>query len=147
MVSEVLSQRKATVRVQSGQYLNSVEEVGIQLSTLIKTLCIRCRPPVMQVTISVILPALVVKSMSHFVANHHTYCSIVEGCIGFRVEERALKDACREANLVGCRVIIGIHCLWSHVPFVPVNRLSSLVSYHLLQGKVACIQHVLIETL
>ena len=101
----------------------------------------------MEVTFSVILSALIVKSMSHFVPDNHAYGAIVESRIGFRVEERALKNARGKANLVGCRVIISVDCLRSHIPFIPVDGLSGLVGYHLLQGKATRIEHILVETL
>lgn len=87
--------------MQSGQHFYAVKVVGIELGTLLKALGIAGCPPVSQVSVGVILSALVVKSVRHLVAYHHTYGTIVEGFVGLRVEERILQDACgKQISLV-----------------------------------------------
>ena len=58
--------------------------------------------------------------------NYHTNSSIVERVVCLSIEERILKDTCREADFVGCWVVVCVYCLWRHHPLVAVNRLTSL---------------------
>ena len=57
-------------------------------------------------------------------SDNHAYCSVVESIVCLHVEERFLQDARREANLVGCRVIVCVHCLWCHEPLFVVDWFS-----------------------
>ena len=66
-------------------------------------------------------------------ADNHTYGSIVISIVGLHVEERRLKDTGREADFIGRRVIVSVHRLRSHVPFVTVDRLVQLLVYDICQ--------------
>ena len=54
--------------------------------------------------------------MTHLVADDATDGTIVHGIVGSGVEERWLQDGCREADLVGRGVIVGIDGLRCHEP-------------------------------
>ena len=64
--------------------------------------------------------------MGHLVADHNADSAIVHRLVGIRIEERRLKDGCREADFVGCRIVVGIHRLRSHPPFGTVCLLAKL---------------------
>ena len=66
-------------------------------------------------------------------ADNHTYGSIVISIVGLHIEERRLKDTGREADFIGRRVIVSVHRLRSHVPFVTVDRLVQLLVYDICQ--------------
>ena len=50
--------------------------------------------------------------------NHHTNGTIVEGVVCVHIKEWILQNTCREADLVGGRIIVCVDGLWSHEPFV-----------------------------
>ena len=77
--------------------------------------------------------------------NDHTDGSVVEGIVGFHVEEGILEDACREANFVGGWVVVGIDSLWGHVPFVAVNGFLPFACQHVGMCPFRHFLHVLIE--
>ena len=59
-------------------------------------------------------------------ADHHADGAVVHGVVSLGVVERRLEDGCREADLVGRRVIVGVHRLGRHVPLVLIDRLAEL---------------------
>ena len=93
VVGEVLTQCELTIGVKTGQHLDGIEEVTVELGTLLKAFGISSRPPVMQVAVGIVLTALVVEAVGHLVTNHHTDGTVVEGGVGLRIEERTLQDA------------------------------------------------------
>ena len=98
----------------------------------------------MHVAVLVKQAALVVKAVAHFVAYHHSDASVVCGVICLMVEERWLEDTCREADLVGRRVVVGIDGLRSHQPLGLVYRLSNLAVNHVCKIELGGVAHVLI---
>ena len=69
------------------------------------------------------------------------YCII---CIG--VEERRLQDTCREANLVGCRHVVGIYILRIHEPTLTIYGFAELAHIEVLL-KTSYLFEVFVETL
>lgn len=59
-------------------------------------------------------------------ADDYAYRTVVDCVVGIRVEERRLKNGGREANLVGRRVVVGVHGLRAHEPFVLIDRFADL---------------------
>ena len=147
VVGKVLTQCKATVGIQIRQYLDVAEEISIHIGTLIEALSISSGPPILQVTAGIILATLIVETVSHLMTNHYTDSTIVECRVSLGIEEWILKDTCREADLIGSRIIVGIHSLWSHIPFISVDWLTSLLSNLLIVAELTASHHVLIETL
>src|SRR3712207_2371306 len=145
VVSQVLTQRETAVGMQARQYLYSVKEVSIHVGTLVKSLCVVGSPPVLHVAIGVILTTLVIETVCHFVANHYSDSAIVERIVGLGVEEWILKNARREADFIGCRVIISVNRLWSHEPFVLINGLTGSLFYDFVHLKLTTSQHILVE--
>ena len=64
--------------------------------------------------------------MRHLVADYAADTAVVNSLVYVRVEERRLEDGCREADLVGGRIVISVDSLRSHVPFGLVDRLVHL---------------------
>ena len=124
MVGKVLTQCQTTVGIQTRKHLNSAKEISIFASALYKVFSISFFPPVVHISVLVIVTSLVIKSVSHLVADNHTDGTIVECVISVHVEERILQNTCRKADFIGCRIIVGIYCLWIHVPVVTIHRLT-----------------------
>ena len=55
--------------------------------------------------------------------NHNTNSTIIDSIISILVKKRTLQDSSRETNLIHCRHITGIDCLWEHRPLILVNIL------------------------
>src|SRR3712207_476810 len=137
--------RSTAVGMQARQYLYSVKEVSIHVGTLVKSLGVVGCPPILHVAIGVILTTLVIETVGHFMANHYTDSAIVERIVGLGVKERILKNARREAYLIGCRVIISINRLRSHEPFVLVNGLSGSLFYDFVDLELTTSLYILVE--
>ena len=71
--------------------------------------------------------------------------AVVNSLVYVRVEERRLEDGCREADLVGGRVIVSVYGLRSHLPLGLVNRLVHLARDIVLREECADVLHVLEE--
>ena len=126
------------------QNLDSTEEVSILTCTSLKVLTILFGPPVCHITILIIMASLIIKSVCHLMSNHHTDSSIIEGIIGLRVKEWILKNTCRETNLICRRIIISIHRLWGHQPFILINRLTSfLLNSHVSPELTTCLNIII----
>ena len=132
VVGHVLAQRERAVGMETGQHLDAVVEGTHHLDALLEALAILVAPPAAQVAFLVILGTLVVESVGHLVTDHHTDGAIVEGIVCLHVEEGRLQNAGGEADLVGRRVVIGIHRLRRHVPLVAIDGLVELGANHLL---------------
>ena len=126
MVGQVLAQRQAPVGVEVGQHLDGREELGVLVGALGEVLGVALSPPVLHVSVLVVVASGVVEAVGHLVANHHAYGTIVESVVGSWVEERRLEYACGEANLVGGRVVICVNRLRVHEPLVAVDGLAGL---------------------
>ena len=79
--------------------------------------------------------------------DYHTNGAIVESIVGSGIKERSLQDTGREAYLIGSRIIISIHCLWSHEPLILINRFTGSLLNTLGCPKAICHEDILIETL
>src|SRR6201998_153782 len=87
-----------------------------------------CCPPVVQVTILIILATLVVKTMCHFVAKGGANYRVQQSVIGkFTFVARYNYVTARYHNFVISRVVICIVSLWFHIPFGTVNRLAIFI--------------------
>ena len=64
--------------------------------------------------------------------DYHTDSTVVHRIISVHIEERSLQNSGRETDFVGCRVIISIHRLRCHQPFVLVNRFACF-SNHIIE--------------
>ena len=124
MVSQVLAQRHAPVGVQTRQYLDSVEEVGIHVGLLLELRGIFGCPPVVQVAVLVVEASLVVEAVGHLVTDNHADGTVDDGFVGLHVKEGRLQDAGREAYFIGGRFIVGIDGLWIHSPSSGVHGLA-----------------------
>ncbi len=82
-------------------------QYGICVELLAHYICLRCRflgifrcPPVAQVTFSIVLAALVVEAVGHFVTDNRTDTAVVYRIISIEVEERELQDGSREYDFI-----------------------------------------------
>ena len=103
-----------------------VEPVNKHLSIGLEAGGILVLPPVVQVAVLVVVAALVIEAVGHFVSNHHTDGTIVESVVGIHVEEGFLQDTGGEADLVGGGIVVGVDGLRSHAPFGLVDGLVNL---------------------
>ena len=70
------------------------------------------------------LTSLVVESVSHLMSDNHTDSTVVYGIIRIEIEERRLENACGEADLVCCGIVVCIDSLRTHVPAGAVDGLT-----------------------
>ena len=75
---------------------------------------------------------------------HDADGTIVKGIVGFGVKERALQDASGETDLIGGRIIIGIHRLRCHVPIITIHRFAYTMVIVPFLPETATLTHVLI---
>ena len=92
VVGDILAQREVTVGMNRIEHDDIVVLFGQNLGPLVELLGIFGRPPVVQVTILVVLTALVVESVSHLVTDNHTDSTVVHGIVGIEVKEGRLQN-------------------------------------------------------
>ena len=130
MVGHILAQCQTAVCMQTGQHFDAIVELTHHLNALCEALSIFVTPPLTQVTFFVVLSTLIVESVCHLMSDNYTDSPIIESIVGLHIEEWWLQNACREANLIGRGVVISIHRLWGHEPFVVVYGLVKFRAYH-----------------
>ena len=115
-----------------------------------QTLCLRCEgfkilrlPPVHHVAVCVEVAALIVEPVGHLMTDHNADTAIVLCIRCFRIEERCLKDCCREHDLVSQRIIVSVDGLRCHAPFGAVNGFAPFLQVLFLMPH-ADVVHVLI---
>ena len=92
--------------------------------TLFETCTIFIRPPVVELAVTVILAALIVETMTDLVADNRADTTIIGRIVSLGIEERRLQNRRREDNHVERGLIVGVHCLRVHQPFVTIHRLA-----------------------
>ena len=127
MIGEILAQCQFSVCVKIWKYFYRREKFITQFRTLIELLGIFCCPPVCHIAVFIIVTSLIIKTMCHLVTNDNSNSSVVERIIGIHIEERNLKYSCRETYFVCCRVVVCIHCLRCHEPFIFVYRFARTI--------------------
>ena len=65
-------------------------------------------------------------------ADDHADATVVDGIVGVLVEERGLKDASGEHDLVHLWAVVGIDGLRCHEPFLFINRFAKFVHFKLV---------------
>ena len=85
--------------------------------------------------------------MSHLMSDDNTDGTIVDGIVEILREEWRLEDTCREADLVGGWVVVGIDSLRSHEPLVLINWLVVVLLLAEVPVELACSHHILEEAL
>ena len=124
MVGNVLTEGKVAVGMYRIHY-DDIAVLGSQfVGALNEALGILFCPPVCHITVLVILSALVVESVCHFMTYHNAYGTIVHSIVGIGIEEGRLQYTGREAYLVGRGVVVGIYRLGGHEPLVLIDRLA-----------------------
>ena len=94
--------------------------------TGLEVLAILVGPPVVELAVAVVLRTLIVEAMADLVADHCADAAIIRRILGLRVEERGLQNRGREHDDVHARLVVGVHRLRIHQPFVLVDRLADL---------------------
>ena len=143
MIGNVLTLSQTTIGMNARKHLDIVVEINDYLSTFLELLSIFFSPPVFQVTVLVILTTLVIKSVSHLMTNHYADGTIVEGIISLHIEEGILQNTSREANLVGCWVVVCIHSLRSHQPLGAIYWLT-IARNHISISPLSCTLHIFV---
>ena len=62
--------------------------------------------------------------MSDLVTDYRPDTAVIHRIVGVNIKEWWLQDCCGENNLIHGGVVIGIHCLRSHMPLVAIYWLS-----------------------
>ena len=99
------------------------------------------RPPISQISVSVVLAPLVVETVAQLMADDRPNRAVVDRIICFQVKKGRLKDGGRKDDFVHERIVIGIDRLRRHMPFPTVNRLPEFV-HHLLIFEFGVTHHV-----
>ena len=90
LIGNVLAQSETSVGMNAVHNNDITILLSQTVGTLRKESGVFGCPPVTQIAFLVIVTSLVVKSVSHFVADHDTDSTIVHGIVSFRIEERRL---------------------------------------------------------
>src|SRR5690606_18679712 len=83
-------------------------------------------PPVAQAPVFIILPALIIKAMCHFVTDDCAKRTINERIASIIVKKRKLKDSGWENDLIERRVIISVDRWRRHKPLGCIYRFAQL---------------------
>ena len=94
-------------------HLDSVKLSHKAVGEFIEFLSILRLPPFIQITVFIKMASLVVEAVGHLMTYDNSYCAVIDGVVGSKIEIRGLKDSGREANLVVQGGIIGIDSLRS----------------------------------
>ena len=127
LVSDVLAQGEVAVGMLVLHDNDLVELCGKFLGSSLELLAVLLGPPVGHVAVLVEHAALVVKAVGHLVTDNHADSTKVGSIVGFHIKEGRLQDGSGEADLIGGGVVVGVHRLRCHAPFVLVNGLAHLV--------------------
>ena len=94
--------------------------------TGLEVLAILIGPPVVELAVAVVLRTLIVEAMADLVADHCADAAVVRRILGLRVEEWGLQNRGREHDDIHAWLVVGVHRLRIHQPFVLVDRLADL---------------------
>src|SRR5579863_1508030 len=83
-------------------------------------------PPIAQITVGVELSALIVKTVSHLMADSGADAAVIESIIRLGVKEGVLKNAGGKNDFVKLGIVIGVHSGGSHAPFAVVHGRADL---------------------
>ena len=111
LVGDVLTEGEMTVCVGVAGHDDLIELCGQFFGKFIECCCVFFCPPVGEVSVLVELTALVVKSVSHFMADHNTDSTVVLCIVGFGIEVGGLKDSGGEAYFVCGGIVVGVYGL------------------------------------
>ena len=125
-VGDVFAQRLVAVDMHAGKHLVPVVQFRNPLGPHLEAAGIGIGPPVLQVALPVILPALVVEAMGEFMADGRGERAVIVGVTGALVEEGGLQDARRQDDLVQRPVIVGVVGLRRDASLVAVDGLPEL---------------------
>ncbi|SKU72969.1 Uncharacterised protein [Mycobacteroides abscessus subsp. abscessus] len=78
-------------------------------------------PPVDQVAVAVVLGTLIIEAMADLMSDDGSDPTVVGGVVGIRVEEWGLQNRRGKDDFVHARVVVRIHRLRSHEPFVAID--------------------------
>ena len=127
LVGDVLAQGQVAVGMLVLHDDDLVELCSQLLGGFLELLAVLLGPPVGHVAVLVKHAALVIKAVGHLVADNHADGTKVGSIVSLYIKEGRLQDGGGEADLVGRGVVVGVHRLRCHAPFVPVNGLAHLV--------------------
>src|SRR5450755_555140 len=106
IIRGVLSQSKFSVHIYTGHRAEAIVLLRNAPGPRLEGLAVLSRPPVTQVTLTIVLAPLIVETMRQFVANHCAYTAIIHGIAGLWIVERRLQDAGRKVDVIHVRRII-----------------------------------------
>ena len=130
-VADVFADRQFTVdRVsRESTRFKCVVLVDQRFGAFGEALAVNVAPPIRQASVPVEFTSLVIETMAEFVPDDGTDCAVVRGGVALGDEKRVLKNGRGEDYLVEAGVVIGVHRLRQHEPFVAVKRFSDLAGF------------------
>ena len=115
-IADIFAERQLAVHLGAGDRLILVILRGECCGARLERFLGGRRPPILELAGRAELAALVVEAMAHFMADDRADRAIVHRRIGIRIEIGRLQDRGGEGDLVGERVVIGVHRLRRHAP-------------------------------
>ena len=125
-VGDVLAKSQFPIDVVPGDRLKLRVLISQSLGPFGKGLLIGIRPPIAQVSFTVVLRTLVIEPMADLMTDDGSDGAVVDGIVGAHREERRLQDRSREHDLVHLGVVVGIDHLRRHEPLVAIHRVAKL---------------------
>src|SRR5690606_8936958 len=107
-VGKVFAQGQFTIYMRAVQHGVAIKLAYNYMGFFIKFFGVFRCPPIVKVTVRIVLTALVVKSVCHFMSYYSPYAAIVYRVICILVEEGILQDTGGENDFVECRVVVGV---------------------------------------
>src|SRR5271156_2544489 len=101
--------------------------VGRAIGALLKFLGVLRRPPVAEIALRIVLPALVVEAVREFMSNHHPDAAIIHRVIHQLAVKRRLQNSRGKVDIIHRRPVISVNRWWSHPPILTIRRLIDLL--------------------
>src|SRR5690606_28012304 len=102
------SEGEGSVEGQIGEYFELVVLCDERFGALLEGVEIFFGPPVTHYAVAVESASLVVETVSDFVSDYRSDCAVVDGVVGFKIEERRLQDGSWEYDFVERWVVVSV---------------------------------------
>ena len=131
-IADVLAQGEPAVDEVARHRLELGILIGYHRGLVFEIGAVRVGPPVALDAGPVGFRALVVEPVAHLMADHRADAAVIHRRIRGRVEERRLQDARGEDDFVERGIVIGVHRLRRHAPFLAVGGLADALDFFLV---------------
>src|SRR5438552_16820468 len=123
-VGEILAKGQLPVHVEAVQHSVRIELRCHESSAAFELLEIGSAPPIAEISLRVVLRALIIEAVRHLLPDDSTHAPVVHRVIRVRIEKRRLHDSGREDDLVHRWVVIRIDRRRCHSPLGAIDWLT-----------------------